>query len=433
LRSLRFVSCYRKERKACAKVRKEIPTQLANFAGIHLPGKAPLTIALAVALVICVQFSSTVFGQGKTSKPGNSQSQTYRQEGVAVEFRIDPIPAAKGKVSELLEGTEATVRFKVTDANAGKVLNNLRPAVWIDKRDAGAASTPQACREKVQSFLQSGFNRRPNIDLNSYFILTLNDEANISVIDPLSGFGGSKLYTIVALPGPGDDWVMSADRKRLYVSIPSLNQVAVVDIPSWKVVAKLNAGVGPSRLALQNDGKYLWVGNDAPNATESGVTVIDTVTLDVAARITTGLGHHEIAFTPDDASAFVTNKESGTVSLIDIRRLAHVKDIKVGSQPAALAFSPLSQTVYIVNEGDGAITGIDAKFETLVPIKTAPGSVALRVSPDGRFGFVVNHKTNSVYIFDLSTHRLIHEVPVGPNPRSDRVYHTVRLCTRGRQ
>ena len=158
------------------------------------------------------------------------------------------------------------------------------------------------------------------------------------------------------------------------------------------------------------------MGNDA-TTTDSGVTVIDTVGLKVAARINTGQGHHEIAFTPDDRYAFVTNKQSGTLSCIDVRRLALVKDIKVGSLPASLAFSTLSQAIYVANEADGTVVAIDgAHLETLAQIKTAPGTNTIRIPSDGRFAFAANQATDAVYILDLSNHRLVHTVPVGSNP-----------------
>src|SRR5262249_43236635 len=149
----------------------------------------------------------------------------------------------------------------------------------------------------------------------------LNDEANISVIDPLSGFGGSKLYTLIPLKSPGEDWVMTEDNKKLYVSMPQSNQVAVVDVPTWNVIANIDAGVKPTRVVLQHDQRYLWVG-----ASDS-VAVIDTVTRKLVAQIKTGAGPHEIAFNDDDTIAFVANKAAGTVSLIDIRQLKAVKEI----------------------------------------------------------------------------------------------------------
>lgn len=343
--------------------------------------------------------------------------QTLTREGVSVEFSIEPLSSEKEKSTELLAGTEATVRFKIADANGGQALSNLRPAAWIDQRAAGKAPDARECREKVQSFLQPNFNRRPSVDLNTYFILALNHEANISVIDPLSGFGGTKLYTLVALRSSGEDWVMSADKKRLYVSMPDVNQVAVIDTETWKLIASIDAGAKPARVALQHDGRYLWVGNDGAEEKSGGITVIDTVTLKVAAGIKTGAGHHEIAFTEDDSLAFITNKHDGTLSVIDVRKLAAVKDIKVGSLPAALAFSPLSKAIYVANEGEGTIVAVDvSRLEILARMKAHPGLRTIRILPDGRFGFVVNPATNTVYIFDVSSNRLIHSVPAGPAP-----------------
>jgi YVTN family beta-propeller protein len=377
-----------------------------------------LTIICFGLVVIFVSLLAVSASHVYAQQEGSDQSrapQRYTREGVAVEFTIEPV--APVKASELLEGTEATVRFKITDNNAGKALSNLRPRAWIDFRKTGKTPDAKECREKVQSFLQASFSARPDIDLNSYFILALNHEPNISVIDPISGFGTTKLYTLVSLLSPGEDWIMSRDKKRIYVSMPLVNQVAVIDTVTWKALANVNAGLKPARIALQHDEKYLWVGNDSVEETTGGVTVIDTTTLKVAAQLNTGTGHHEIALTDDDRYAFVTNKRSGTLSVIDVRKLVRIKDLKTGALPVALAFSSLSKAVYVAHEGDGTITAVAGSgHEIMARMKAQPGLHAMRFLPDGRFGFVVNRSTNTVYIFDVSTNRLLHAVPVGPTP-----------------
>lgn len=340
--------------------------------------------------------------------------QIYNGEGISIEFSVKPTVSKNGGHQNLLAGEEATVRFRIVETSGGTALGSLRPAAWIDQRTIPQSSTSKECREKVQSFLQSSFTKRPIVDLNAYFILALNNESNISVIDPLSGFGGSKLYTLIALKSPGEDWVMSADSKRLYVSMPSVNQVAVIDIPTWQVIANVDAGVKPTRLALQHDGKYLWVGNEGANPSESGVTVIDTVAPQIAAQIETGIGPHEIVFNDDDGSAFITSKQDGTLSVVDVRKLAVVKKIKVGV-PAAIAFSSVSKMAYITNEGDGTIVVIDGnRHEVAARIATKPGVRAIGIPPDGRFGFAINSSESTVYVFDLASNRVAHVVPVGP-------------------
>lgn len=361
------------------------------------------TIAPLLLIVLVVQIA----GQTPAPKSSPTPSQTFDEQGLSIEFRVSPIRRDGKTPTGVTAGEEATVNFKIT--SGATPLTSLRPVVWIDQRHGMQRPEAKECREKVQAFLQTSFSKRPTLDLNAYFVLTLNQEPNISVIDPLSGFGGSKLYNLVELPGSGEDWVMNGNQDRLYVSVPSVNQIAVIDIPTWKSIATIDAGTKPMRVALQNDGRYLWVGNDG------GVALIDPATLKVVTQIKTGAGHHEIAFTDDDRLAFVTNTQDGTVSIIDMRKLARVKDLKVGSQPAAITFSSLSKALYVTSEAEGTISVIDSsKLEIVSTMKTRPGLKAIRFPAEGRFGFALNPAVNSVFVFDMTANRVLHQIPVGP-------------------
>ncbi len=379
---------------------------------------------LLVLISLCLAVgSSLVRGQDQTKKvssqvPANpgSAPQRFTQEGVSVEFSASPVSTGSSESAQLVAGTQAVMRFRIADANGGKALTNLRPAVWIDVHDLGKASDGRRCREKIQSFLQPGFDRRPTIDLNAYFILALNDEPSISVIDPYGGFGGSRLYTLIPLRSQGADWLMSRDRKKLFVSMPAARQVAVIDTVNWKVITNIDIGINPSRLALQHDDHYLWIADEDASSTATGVSVIDTHTLKVAAQIVTGEGSHEIAFDEEDNRAFVTNKLAGTVSVIDVRKLTKVSSSKVGSLPSAIAFSGLSKAFYVANEGDGTIVELDGSGRESRRLRAQPGLGMLKFTSDGRLGFVVNGSTNNVAIFDVASGKIIHIVPVGPAP-----------------
>jgi len=372
---------------------------------------------LLLVLIFAAGHFSFVDAQDKSSRG----PQTFSAQGVTIEFTAKP---SRPNTTQVVAGEEATVGFRITGSNGGVPLTNLRPVAWLDQRQKQGALEMRECREKVQAFLQPSFSSRPTVDLNSYFILVLNNEANISVIDPLSGFGGSKLYSLIALKSPGDDWVLTEDKKRLYVSMPQVNQVAVVDIPTWKVIANVDAGATPTRITLQHDEKYLWIGNDT---TEGGITVIDTATNKTAAQLKTGSGHHEIALSDDDRLAFITNKDAGTLSVIDVRKLAVVKEIKIGLQPTAIAYSSLSQTAYIANEGDGTIAAVSGpKHELVARIQTEPGVRTIRIPATGHYGFAVNTRKSAVYAFDLSSNRVVQTVPVGPG--SDQLSFTKQFA-----
>src|SRR5262249_43303120 len=155
-----------------------------------------------------------------------------------------------GSIQTLTGGNEARVQFKISDVATNNPVSGLRPAAWLDFRQSKNASSEKECREKIRAFLQGSFGTRPDVDLNSYFILALNREASISVIDPIVSFGTSKLLALVMLTNPGEDWVLSRDGLKLFVTIPMSNQVAVVDTATWKVATNIEVGARPGRITL---------------------------------------------------------------------------------------------------------------------------------------------------------------------------------------
>ena len=375
-----------------------------------------LALRLA-ALSLALGTGLQALGQGgkdaAAPAAGKNTAQSVTREGVQVEFQIEPV--AQG--AELTEGQDAVVRFRITDTATKNPVAGVRPSAWIDINKGQQTSDPKVCREKISTYLQGSLRARPDLDLNSFYVLALNQEPNISVIDPLLGFGGSKLLTLVMLKSHGEDWALSRDRALLFVSMPAAGQVAVVDTATWKVKAYVDAGVRPTRLALQPDGKYLWVADDAEGERAGGVTVLDASTLKPAARIATGAGHHELAFTGDSRFAFVTNKRDSTLSVIEVARLSKVADVPTAAAPSSLAYSPLGQAVYVAGESDGGVTVVDARSHRAVKtIAARPGLHTLRVEPKGRYGFVTNPKENLVHVFDASTNTLVHSIPVGKAP-----------------
>jgi YVTN family beta-propeller protein len=338
--------------------------------------------------------------------------QKIIEQGIAIEFTIDSL---KSKPTQLMAGEDAIVRFKVTDTTTGTPIKGLNLSVWMSLREGEKAADTGQCRAKIASYVQGSMRARPEVDLNSYYILTLNKSADISVIDPLLGYGGSKLLTLVMLRSPGEDWVLSDDGERLFVTLPLINQIAVIETRGWKVQSYIDTGLKPTRIVMQPDQKYLWVANDG-NGGPSGVTVIDTATLKVTAQISTGAGHHETVISNDNRLVFVSNQESSTVSIIDVQKLAKIKDVEIAT-PVSMGLSPLSKAIYVVSETEGTITVIDQQSQkVLARMKGKSGLRSIRFAPGGRYGFALNAKENTVHILDAATNRVLHDVKVGRSP-----------------
>jgi len=345
-------------------------------------------------------------------------SNFISREGVNVEFALRPIRSEK--TGPAVSGDWADITFLVTDASTGEPIKGRYPAAWMDLGKAWEAKggRPMTCRDRVATYLQGIVGVRPMIDLNSHFLLVMNRDASISVIDPAIGITGiTNLFAQINLTRPGADWVLNEDHKRLFVSMPMSGKVAMVDTQAFQVTHEIEAGTQPTRVEIQSDQRYLWVGNSNNDAGESGVTIIDTAELAPVKFIATGPGHHEIAFTDDNRYAFVTNRDGGTVTVIDVQTLERVKDIETGSRPMSIAFSPLGQAVYVTDVDTGNITVIDPdKLEIRRNINAEPGIGPMRFTPDGRWGMVINTSANKVFVLDASTNALPHTIEVGDKP-----------------
>ncbi|MFP5288287.1 MAG: cytochrome D1 domain-containing protein [Thermoanaerobaculia bacterium] len=322
---------------------------------------------------------------------------------------------ADGQPGPVLAGDAARVQLSFRDTASGTPLSNLYPGAWMDLLGSGpqTGSGPRPgadCTKKVESFVGGSILSRPTLDLNVYYVLALNQDATISVVDPLFGYGGSQLLAMVFLKSPGEDWAVTASGDRLFVSMPDSNRVVVVESASWKVLDEVETPPRPRRLGLQPDGQYLWVAHDM------GVAVIDARSLRQAARIDTGRGAHDLAFSDDSRFAFVTNEADGTLSVIDVAKLAKVRDVKAGSRPVSLAWSSQAGAVY-VSSADGALTAVDPEnAEPRARLTAEPGLGRIRFAPGGRLAFVVNPQRDTVHIVDAASNRVVQTADVEDQP-----------------
>lgn len=333
--------------------------------------------------------------------------QKVVQEGIAVELSVAPLDARE---SVLLEGRLARVRLRFADAHTGAPIGGLYPAGWLDRLPAVKEVDPDACRKKTQGFLGGSLLSRPEVDLNTYYVLTLNDDATIHVVDPLFGYGNSKLLAMVDLKSPGEDWVLTPDGSRLFVSLPGSDRIAVVETSDWKVVTEIETRKQPRRLALQPDAALLWV------AWEGGVTAISTRALRAVGDVPTGRGAHDLAVSHDSRHLFVTNDADGTVSIVDTGRMEKLADVAAGAGPLSLDWSAQAGAVWVASV-DGTLTAVRSDSrEPASRVHTEPGLGRIRFAPGGRLAFITHPSKNTVHILDAATGRIVQTADVEAGP-----------------
>ena len=376
-----------------------------------------ITLAMLAMLATLAAAFAVPAVPAESSLPApDAFAQRHVRNGVAVDFSLTPA----GRIKAVTEGEFVDVRFRITDQTSGQPIRSAAPGAWMDMAQVieGRGAEQKSCKDKISLYLKGAVGIRPMVDLNSYYVVLMNDDASIAVVDPLVTMAGatSSLASVV-LNAPGADWAPSDRERRLYISMPKAGQVAVVDTENFKVVDNLPAGKTPVRVVLQPDGRYLWVGNNDADAAASGVTVIDPQSRKSVGFIATGAGHHEIAFSTDNRHAFVTNRNAGTLSVIDVATLKLVKTLSTGAQPLSAAHSTLSRSVYVADGKDGRVTVIDAdKLEISTHITLKPGLGPLRISPDGRFALVVNPLEDLVHVIDVSTNEAVQDIAIPGQP-----------------
>jgi YVTN family beta-propeller protein len=134
------------------------------------------------------------------------------------------------------------------------------------------------------------------------------------------------------------------DEKTLYCQLSDLHGFVVADVPSRKVIARVELPRLPPDvkfpvpntpshgLALTPDEKELW----ATSCGIDAVYVYDTVDKSIDGKVRTGSGPAWLTFSPDGKYCCVSNVLSDDVSIIDTARRREVARIKVGKMPKRL-------------------------------------------------------------------------------------------------
>jgi DNA-binding beta-propeller fold protein YncE len=332
------------------------------------------------------------------------------EKNVLINVEIEPSGQLRGNPGTLLAGTSVSVRFRLFDAATRTPLGGAHPAGWLALNKDGYS--PDACPGLVQTLSSGGsILNRAETDLNDYFVLTLNEDASIHVVDPLFGYAQSKLLAMVPLKTPGVDWALTPDQNRLFVSMPASSQVSVVDTVSWRVIRLLDTAPNPQKVAIQPDGEYLWV------STDSGAEVFSTRTLQRVNRFTESRGNGGIAFSNDNHYTFLADSERGVVLVAATGK--KYRTVKTGGSPVSVAYSALSRAAYLSDPTNGAIVVVDPERNEPVArlqAETGLGPVRMGPAPYDRFGFALNPSRNLLHIFNTVTNRMLRTIEIPGKP-----------------
>lgn len=202
----------------------------------------------------------------------------------------------------------------------------------------------------------------------------------------------------------------------LVVANKSDATVSLVDIASGEVVATLPTGAGPHEVAVSPDGATALVANyGTRGAPGSSLTVIDLPGKRVAKTIDLGEHRrpHGVAFLPGGRLAAVTAEGSKALLVVDVEAGKVEAAIPTGAEVSHMvALAPGGERAYVANIGSGSATVIDlAGRAKVADVATGEGAEGIAVTPDGKQVWVTNREAGTVTLIDPETLRVAATVP----------------------
>lgn len=125
----------------------------------------------------------------------------------------------------------------------------------------------------------------------------------------------------------------------------------------YKILTKIHIG-GEGRwdyVAIDSANRRLYVSHN------TSVEVVDPDAGKVVGNIPGLHGVHGIAIAADLGKGFITNGQSGSVTIFDLKTLQKSGEPAAGKNPDAVCYEPKTKRVFAINHTGGDATSIDAK------------------------------------------------------------------------
>jgi YVTN family beta-propeller protein/VCBS repeat-containing protein len=200
-----------------------------------------------------------------------------------------------------------------------------------------------------------------------------------------------------------------------YVASSGTNTVTVINTKTGaKVGNPIVVGTAPTGVLANADGSKVFV----TNRTSGTVSVIRTSDNAVIGSVRVGTNPEQMAL--NGTKLYVTNYGSSNVSVVDVsgQTPTLITNIAVGANPRGIAFATVNgqPRVYVTRYGSSSVAVIDANTNKQLDVKPSTPTVdsitvganpqAITLSPDGTRAYVANYGSSSVSVINTATNAL---------------------------
>jgi YVTN family beta-propeller protein len=301
------------------------------------------------------------------------------------------------------------------------VVKNFPPRVYVPNTESNTVSVIDPATYKVTETIQVGRQPQhvtPSYDMTRLWVL--NDKGDsLTSIDPVTGKKGETLpvddpYNMYYTPDGKYAIVVAEQMMRLMFRQP--NNMALKDNVWFNCK-------GIDHMDFSADGTYLIASCEFGNK----LIKVDTQSHKQLGAIELGqhTGPQDVKLSPDGKTFFVADMHADGVHLIDGDQVKKVGFIPTGNGAHGLYVSRDSKVLYVSNRNEGSISLIDFKTQKVVKKWQIPGGGSPDmggVSTDGKVLWLSGRYNAEVYAIDTTDGHLLAKIPVGKGPHGLCVY-----------
>tara|TARA_B100000809_G_scaffold169704_1_gene167060 strand:- start:5737 stop:6753 length:1017 start_codon:yes stop_codon:yes gene_type:complete len=221
------------------------------------------------------------------------------------------------------------------------------------------------------------------------------------------------------------------------IALKDTNKVAVIDyvsddllvfnIETDSIEKQINTKQKKSHLLELHPNKQIAY---VTNINSGSVSVIDLNHNEVIKIIPCGLGRKGIAVTPDGSEIWVTNIKESSITIINTENYKVINTLSSGKEPLKLRFSIDGKYCFVANASDGTISIYNQQSKNIIKTITlhgiatllekvlyhTPRPVNILMHPNGLYAFVANSNASKIEVIDMKTFTTVSTIGTGKVP-----------------
>ena len=286
--------------------------------------------------------------------------------------------------------------------------------VYVLNKQSASMSIIDAASLQVEATVQVGQQPHELAIVPSgdkAYVSNVGDNS-LSVVD-LTGRRETKTITTPDFSFP-HGIAFTPDSRIAVVTSELTQKIVIIDARTDEILRSIDTPEeGTHLVVIDATGRWAYFSNRDSNT----VSIMDLEDYSLVAAIPAGDGTEGIAISPNGKYVWTGDRRANTVTVIDTESRRVVGQLPGGNEPIRAAFSPDGSRVYIPNSSSADVWVYDAEsHEHLKTIEVGGGPGGVVFSDDGSKAYVASAQEGAVYVIDTATLEVSGKVGVGRSP-----------------